>query len=311
MLVQQLASIRQAEINEMVTDLDNAILLTQQGCSEVETKYNEVKNNYDAISGDRDKLNSVIKVTESEILIRAKEIKSLELEVEEASRQLSVEEAEKKLQDIREQLALIETQREEKRHQYSAYLIIRNASSASSPARLNSVARLLPALAQGVTNVATHLFARPIRVNFTINDKQLEIESPDLYLNTMSTGERKSFDIAWACTLQDVLLQSSRNQIGFFIGDELFDGLDVERISAAINLIKALPIPQVFIITHNEHAKAAIELSQGVSILRVNNEDGISRASFVASDKVAETTTPESESKPTSQKPRSNRAKKE
>jgi DNA repair exonuclease SbcCD ATPase subunit len=280
-LIQQLAELRKAEVATLLEDFVNAEALTQTSAKESGAKYTAVKNKYDALAKERDKVNAQLRVFESEVSIISKERGALEAEVEEASQQMSVADSEQRLKNIKTKISEIESTIEHTKQQYFAYLIVRNASQASSPARLNSVFRLLPALAQGVTNVATHLFGRPIRVNFSINDKQLEIESPDLYLSTMSTGERKSFDIAWACTVQDILLQSSRNQIGFFVGDELFDGLDTERISAAINLLKALPIPQIFIITHNESARSAIALAPEVSIIRVTNKNGQSRATFV------------------------------
>jgi DNA repair exonuclease SbcCD ATPase subunit len=192
----------------------------------------------------------------------------------------SLKETELALKEMTDKLLTLNDKLTAEKKRMTAVLIVKSSSQPSSNARIRSINKLIPYFSEGVSKIATHMFARQIDVDFKVDDRELIISSPQLSLLMKSTGEARSIDIAVALTIQEIALQTSRNQIGFFIGDELFDSLDGTRAQAALALLRGLKIPQLFISTHDEKIKQALELTPGVDVLHVVNEDGVSRATF-------------------------------
>jgi DNA repair exonuclease SbcCD ATPase subunit len=285
-IIEQLTLKDMAKAAENVSDLEQAITIAEQAKSVAKVAYEECHLDYTDIKESLASHKTDFRLKKAELtnLLNSKNA----LEKEDRVRQtLDTEEAKRELKEARAQLKTLEKLLITKEKYYAAYQMLKNSSQTSSPARLNSMSRILPALAAGVSNVTSHMFGRAINVGFKTDEQQLEIVCPELHITTMSTGERRSFDIAVAYTIQDLALKSSRNMIGFFIGDEIFDGLDGERIQAAVQLIKSLPIPQIFLITHREAARSLIEhSSDDIKIIRVSKNGPYSTAKFIEADEL-------------------------
>lgn len=218
----------------------------------------------------------------TELTVIMKEEKELTKEIElanESSSNLGVFKT--KLSGVQEKLSVVNDRMMEASIKQKAYGLIKTEAQTSSPARLASVKMILPPLSAGVSKIVSHLFSREIKVSFMIEGEELIISAPGLKLVTVSSGETRSFDIAVAFTLQNIALMSSRNKIGFLIGDEIFDHLDGERIELVVGVIKNLSTPQSILITHSEKGKSLLEVIENATILKVTKENGTSTAKFV------------------------------
>lgn len=187
-----------------------------------------------------------------------------------------MEELDKILIQINENRKLLDNYKSES----ACFDIVKNGSHASSPARLFSVVKLCPFLSASVSTIFSYLKDRLIDIKFEVGESELVINTDSLVLKMLSTGEKQCFDISVACSLQELAMRTSKNQIGFFVGDELFDGLDGRRIRLATSLIANLKIPQNFIITHNPKAGALLEMLPNLTVIEVGSENGVSLATM-------------------------------
>jgi DNA repair exonuclease SbcCD ATPase subunit len=280
-LVQHMAADKKKEIADLLFALSEEVKTVCDAFDASEMLLRKSQTLLKEEEGKKSKAQNDFNIRKAELGILIKEKNAIAKEIANAQADArKLEETTARLADMGERRDTLKVEVTNYEKSHAAYQVVRNASQASSPARLNSVALLLPVLSYGVTTLISHLFSRSIPVAFEIQNDQLWVEAPALHIPTMSTGEKRSFDIAVSLTIQNLALQSSRNQIGFFIGDELFDGLDADRINLSIDLIKAQKIPQIILITHNDKARDVIEMIPEVHVLRVTNDNGISSARF-------------------------------
>jgi len=280
-IASHLSSIRKSEILEAVTRLDKLIDEQRAIEKDVKIKLSNSENEMRNFKTESDLVNSQFSSKMTEVKMLMKEKESLETEIKKYEQQYgSRDDLNKQKDEMIHRQDELNSELSDKDQLYSAYLVMRACTNPSSKVRMMSVEHLLKKLEGGINTLFSSLLDRDIKINFVLGKKEVYIESDDIHIPTMSTGERRCFDISTVFTLQEMASQHCKNNLGIFIGDELFDALDGYRILKVVNLIQNLYIPQIFVVTHNEYAKIQIE-NLPLCVIEVSNIEGNANARII------------------------------
>jgi DNA repair exonuclease SbcCD ATPase subunit len=249
---------------------------------EQQDKLTLLKEQKDKKQKELDKIKEVMwsyKTTLNTITIEGKELNKTITDIINKINQIpEISKIESELENKKVKYNDLKKKAEDIHNYYDAYTIIKQGVQPSSEARLNAISRLLPYISDGISKLMSGLLQEKIDIRFDFSDKKLDIICDNYNLRTLSTGQRRCFDIAIATTIQEIAQRTSKNQIGFFIADELFDGLDQNRLYLVMSLLQNLKIPEMFIISHRLEAQELLKTLPNVSNILVNRNGNVSFA---------------------------------
>jgi len=108
------------------------------------------------------------------------------------------------------------------------------------------------------------------KISITIYDNETEMDYKDL-----SGGGKRRIDIPIILALRDLVGQNTGVGCNIFVADEIFDSLDMDGISSAVELLfEIAETTQVFLISHDPRLKnyfdsvLVIEKTNGVSVIK-------------------------------------------